>query len=170
MVSGAVAWLGCMALWRTNWTSGADFWTLALPQVVQGFAMGFFMIPLTTITLTAVEPHETASAAGLQNFLRTIAVAVSTSLVLTVWGDAQRVSRSEIVSKLNPDDVQHVLNNSGVSMEVGRQMISNIVDQEAIAMAIDHSFMLTAMVLFFAALVVWLSPRAKGVADPSVSH
>ncbi|HEX7822117.1 MAG TPA: DHA2 family efflux MFS transporter permease subunit [Sphingobium sp.] len=170
MVSCAVAWLGCMSLLRMGWTSGADFWTLAMPQVLQGFAMAFFMIPLTSITLTAVEPHETASAAGLQNFLRTMAVAISTSVILTVWGDSQRVARNEIVSKLQPDDVQHALSNAGVPLEQGRQMISGIVDQEAIAMAIDHSFLLTAIVLFFAAAVIWLSPRPKGQVDMSAVH
>ncbi|HEX7853299.1 MAG TPA: DHA2 family efflux MFS transporter permease subunit [Sphingobium sp.] len=170
MVSVAVAWLGCMALWRSSWTSGADFWTLATPQIFQGFAMSFFMIPLTSITLTSVLPSETASAAGLQNFLRTMAVAVSTSLILTVWGDAQRVSRSELVSKLQPDDTMRALTSSGMSFEQARQSISNIVDQEAIAMAVDHSFMLTAIVLFIAAGVIWLTPRAKGQADLSQAH
>ncbi|MET0361351.1 MAG: DHA2 family efflux MFS transporter permease subunit [Sphingobium sp.] len=170
MVSMAVAWLGCMALWRTTWTSGSDFWTLAVPQILQGFAMSFFMIPLTSITLTAVEPHETASAAGLQNFLRTMAVAISTSVILTVWGDAQRVSRSELVGTLNADDAQRSLSGLGVAMDQGRQMISSIVDQEAIAVAVDHSFLLTAIVLFIAAGVVWLSPRPKGQADLSAAH
>jgi len=67
MVSGGVAWIGCMALARTMWTSGADFWTLAMPQILQGLAMPFFMVPLTQASLSSVEPHETASAAGLQN-------------------------------------------------------------------------------------------------------
>ncbi|KAK0351049.1 hypothetical protein LTR94_026530, partial [Friedmanniomyces endolithicus] len=51
MVSCAMLWLALMALWRATWTSGADFWTLAMPQLVQGFALPFFFIPLTTLTL-----------------------------------------------------------------------------------------------------------------------
>lgn len=170
MVSGAVAWLGVMAILRTGWTSGADFWTLAYPQMLQGFAMSFFMLPLTASTLAAVPPEETASAAGLQNFLRTMAIAVSTSAILTVWGDAQRVARSEIVSKLQPDDVQRSLQGMGMSMEQSRMMISNIVEQEAIAMAIDNSFWVTAVVLFIAASIVWLMPKAKGPLSPGGGH
>ncbi|MET0241027.1 MAG: DHA2 family efflux MFS transporter permease subunit [Sphingobium sp.] len=170
MVSCAVAWLGIMSLWRTGWTSGADFWTLATPQILQGFAMSFFMIPLTSITLSSVLPSETASAAGLQNFLRTMAVAVSTSLILTVWGDAQRVSRSELVSKINPDDAQQALSNSGFSLEQGRQVISNLVEQEAVALALNHSFYLTAVVLFIAAGAIWLSPKPSTPVDTSAAH
>ncbi|HEX7872096.1 MAG TPA: DHA2 family efflux MFS transporter permease subunit [Sphingobium sp.] len=170
MVSLAVAWLGCMSLWRSGWTSGTDFWTLAVPQILQGFAMSFFIIPMTSITLAAVEPHETASAAGMQNFLRTMAVAISTSLILTVWGDSQRVARNEIVSKLQPDDAMQMLRNSGMGLEQARQTIANIVDQEAIAMAVDHSFVLSAIVLFIAAAVVWLTPRPAGPVDTSAAH
>ncbi|MBB5685441.1 DHA2 family efflux MFS transporter permease subunit [Sphingobium boeckii] len=170
MVSGAVAWLGLMAVWRAQWTSGIDFWSLAAPQIVQGFAMGFFMIPLTSITLGAVRPEETASAAGLQNFLRTMAIAVSTSLALSVWGDAQRVSRNELAAKLQPDDVQRTLTNAGMSMDQSRQVISNLVEQEAIMLAVNHTFLIAALVLFVAAAIVWLSPRARPNVDISAAH
>ncbi|MET0365616.1 MAG: MFS transporter, partial [Sphingobium sp.] len=108
--------------------------------------------------------------AGMQNFLRTMAVAISTSVILTVWGDSTRVARSEIVSKLQPDDAMRMLGNSGMGLEQARQTISNIVDQEAVAVALDHSFVLSALVLFIAAAVVWLTPKAKGPVDTSAAH
>ncbi|HEY0958379.1 MAG TPA: DHA2 family efflux MFS transporter permease subunit [Novosphingobium sp.] len=171
MISLAVTWLGFMSLWRTTWTSGADFWTLATPQLIQGFALSFFIIPLTTLSLSSVRPEETASAAGLQNFLRTMAIAISTSLTLTIWGDAQRIARSELVGKLQPDQTMNTLSNAGLSIEQGRQLISNLTDQEAMALAVDHTFFVTAIVLFIAAGLVWLSPRPKeGAADLSAVH
>ncbi len=170
MVSCAVTWLGLMALVRTQWTSYADFWTLAMPQMIQGFAMPFFMVPLTTITLSAVKATDTASAAGLQNFLRTMAGAIGASVALTLWENSQRVARSEIVSKLNPAEAQALLNGAGVPTEQGRQMIANLVDQESIAVAIDHIFLLSALAMFLSAAVVWLSPRPKGQADVSAAH
>jgi DHA2 family multidrug resistance protein len=170
MISCAVSWLGIMALVRTHWTTDADFWSIALPQLIQGFAMPFFMIPLTTVSLSAVLPSETASAAGLQNFLRTMAVAVATSLSLTIWGNAQRVAHSELASKIQPDDAQRVLGNSGFGLEQARQIIGNIVDQEATTIAVNHTFFVAAGVLFVAAAIVWLSPRPKGPVDTSAAH
>lgn len=93
MISCAIIWMGLMTLVRTGWTTEADFWTLALPAIFQGLAMPFFMIPLTSVSLAAVKPEDIPSAAGLQNFLRTMAIAVSTSLALTAMGDSQRTSR-----------------------------------------------------------------------------
>lgn len=170
MISGAVAWLGIMSLWRMGWTSGADFWTLSLPQILQGFAMPFFMIPLTTVSLAAVLPEETASAAGLQNFLRTMAIAVSTSIALTVWGNNQRVATNELVSKLQPADTQAQLANAGMSADQARGVIGNLVDSEAITLAVNHTFLIAAIVLFVAAALVWLAPRPKGPVDTSAAH
>jgi DHA2 family multidrug resistance protein len=167
MVSCAVAWLGLMTLLRTGWTTTADFWTLAMPQILQGFGMSFFIIPLTSVTLSAVRPDEVASAAGLQNFLRTMAIAVSTSLALTVWEDSQRVSRSELVSKIQPDDALRSLSSAGMSFEQARQAISNTVEEQAVMLAVDHTFWITACVLFFAAALVWVSPRPKRMAGMS---
>ncbi|KQN04511.1 multidrug resistance protein B [Sphingobium sp. Leaf26] len=170
MISGAVAWIGIMSLWRAHWTSGVDFYTMAIPQFVQGFALPFFFIPLTTLTLGSVRPEETASAAGLQNFVRTMATAIATSLVLTSWGDSQRVSRSDMANVLQPDQTQSVLSSLGFSAEKARQTISNLVEQEAIVMAVDHVFFLSAIILFAAAVIVWIAPKPRANVDTSSAH
>lgn len=170
MVSGGVAWLGIMSLIRAQWTSGADFWALALPQLIQGFAMPFFIIPLTSVSLTYVRPSETASAAGLQNFLRTMAIAVATSLVLTLWDNGQRAAQNDLASSIRPEDTQQQLANAGFSFEQGRMVIANIANQEATMLAVNHTFFITACVLFFAAAFVWITPRAKGPVDMTASH
>jgi DHA2 family multidrug resistance protein len=166
MISCATAWMGLMTLLRTHWTTGADFWTLSMPQILQGFAMSFFMIPLTSVSLAAVKPEEVPSAAGLQNFLRTMAIAVSTSLALTIWENEQRVSRSELVSKIQPDETMRSLSSSGMSFEQARQTISNMVEGQAVMLAVDHTFWITACILFFAAALVWVSPKPKRMVGP----
>ncbi len=171
LVSCGISWMGVMALSRgLFWTTGSDFWTITLPQLVQGFAIPFFFIPLTTITLGAVEPSETTSAAGLQNFLRTMAIAFSTSAVLTHWSNLQRTAQNEIVSKLQPVETQNLLSGMGMPMEQGRQIIANIVNQEATALAVSNLFTLLAVILFATAAFVWLTPRVNRPVDMSASH
>ncbi|MET0371934.1 MAG: DHA2 family efflux MFS transporter permease subunit [Sphingobium sp.] len=167
LVGGAVLWLAAASLLRTNWTSSIDFWTMAWLQFAQGFAMPFLMIPTTTLTLGAVEPRETASAAGLQNFLRTMAVAVATSLVLTVWGNAQRTATTDLAGKLNPAATQDALSGAGFSAEQSRQVIANIVDKEAIAVAVDHVFLVTTVVLLLSFAVVIFSPKPRAMPGPA---
>lgn len=171
MVSCAMAWLGLMALWRTtHWTADADFWTLALPQMVQGFAMPFFIVPLTTITLSSVPPNDVPAAAGLQNFLRTMASAIAASIVLTLWDDAQRVSRSDIVSSLRPDETLAQLSASGMPTLQSWQTISSLADQQATAIAVNHVFLLSTGALFVAAALIWLSPKPKGPVQAGGGH
>lgn len=41
LVSGGIVWLAALALTRTFWTTDSDFWTLTIPQFVQGLGMTF---------------------------------------------------------------------------------------------------------------------------------
>jgi DHA2 family multidrug resistance protein len=172
MVGGAILWLTGCTIVRAGWTSSMGFEDMLWIQFVQGFAMPFFIIPMTTLTLGAVEPRETASAAGLQNFLRTMAVAIATSLILTIWGNAQRVATNDIAGNLNPDETMRSLEQAGFTAEQGRQMIANVADKEAIAVAVDHVFLVSAVVLFVAFLIVILSPKPKPLAGgpPTGGH
>lgn len=159
LVSASVAWLGLMALVRSNWTTQADFWTLVSPQLIQGFAMSFFMMPLTAISLGSVPQEEMATATGIQNFIRTLAIGISTALALTVWSNTERAAHSELAGNLQPDETMRMLEAQGYSAEQARMMIARMVDQEAVTIAVDYVFLLTAAVFFICAAVIWLAPR-----------
>ncbi len=167
LVSCAVAWLGCMALARATWTSETDFWTLAAPQLIQGFGMSFFMLPLTTISLGSVPMEETATAAGIQNFVRTLAVGVATALVLSVQNSTQQEAHSELVGKLQPAETMTKLTGAGFSEQGATAYIANLVDREATTMAVDHIFLITAAVFFLCAVVVWFAPKPKSFGGPA---
>jgi len=88
LVSFGVAGLAVVALMRTHFASNADYWAIAFTYLAQGYAMPFFFVPTTQIALSSVLPSETASAAGLSNFLRTTSAAFSGAIVLTFWDNA----------------------------------------------------------------------------------
>lgn len=159
LVSGAVFWLGCMSLMRSGWTTGADFWTLAMPQLIQGFGMAFFMLPLTTISLGSVLPQETASAAGLQNFVRTISIGVSTALAMTLMDDTQQAAHVELASRLQPTDTLRTLGDAGFSNQASIEYIAGLVEREAVMMGVNYVFVVSAMVFFLSAAVIWLAPK-----------
>ncbi len=161
LVSLAVAWIGCMALVRSNWTNGTDFWRLASPQLIQGFGMSFFMMPLTMISLGAVDSDEIASATGIQNFVRTLSVGISTAMALTIWGDTQQEAQTELAANLNPEATMDTLTQAGFSSEQATRYIAALVDREAVVMAVDHVFLVTAAVFFLSSIVIWFTPRPK---------
>ena len=170
LVSGGTIWLSAIALTRTFWTTDADFWTLTIPQFVQGLGMAFFMIPLIGLTLNTVEEHEVASAAGLQSFVRTIATAFATSVSLTYWGDSQRAARNDVVGQLQPEVLQTQLSGVGFSPDQIRLMLSNMVEMEATTLAVLHVFWATSAMLLVAAGLIWLAPRPKKSSSLSMGH
>lgn len=171
LVCFGIFWLGVTSTLRTFWFSGADFWILAAPQFVQGLGMPFFFVPLTIIALGAVDPEETASAAGLMSFLRTLAAAIGTSIGATLWQNDAQASRAELAGILNgPDQVIARAAQSGLSTEQGRGMIERLVDQESFALATNHLFAVAAVIFFLSATIIWLAPRPPKAVDTSAAH
>lgn len=171
LVCFGIFWLGLTSIMRTYWFSGADFWILAMPQLVQGLGMPFFFIPLTIIALGAVKPEETASAAGVMSFLRTLAAAIGTSIGATLWQNGAQTNRVELTNILNGSD--QVISNatrSGLSAEQGRGLIERLVDQESYALATNHIFALAAVIFFLSASIIWLAPRPARAVDTSAAH
>jgi len=64
----------------------------------------FFFVPVTTLALASVEEHETASAAGLMNFIRTLSGAVATSIVTTGWENKTQHMHAELSGMVETSD------------------------------------------------------------------
>ena len=155
---------------RMGWTSGMDFWSLSRPQIVQGLTMMFMMMPLTQMALSSVEPREVPSAAGLQNFMRTMAIAVVTSVVLNDWGDQQRIKHNGFADVLHPDAVSQTLSGTGMGGDTVLTIINNLVDEQAVTLAMDHTFLLAAIGGLISLALVWLVPRPKVALGVSGGH
>jgi DHA2 family multidrug resistance protein len=166
-----ISWMGLCALTRTWWTTDSTFWQVAYPQLIQGMGMSLFMVPLTTISLASVDPRETASAAGLANFGRTLAGAVATALVTTYWSDLARSDGAEMAGTLNDAGaVSSVMQSAGLAAGQSRELIAQLVTQQGMAHATSHLFTLSSVALFLAACAIWLAPRPPRDMAPVVGH
>jgi DHA2 family multidrug resistance protein len=172
LVSGGILWLAATSLTRVFWwTSGSDFWTLALPQLIQGAGMPFFFVPLTTLALGAVEEHEVASAAGLMNFLRTMSGAVATAIGVTMWENGAQRARDSLTGILNgPDATMASLQARGFSVGQSRDYVSRLVDSQANAVTTVNLFELFAAIFVAAAAIIWLAPKPKHAVAASAGH
>src|SRR3546814_11930925 len=113
--------MAIMAVVRASWNADVDYWTLAIPHILQGMGMPFFFVGLTALAISSVPEDKQTSAAGLMNFLRTLSGAIGTAIATTAWDDAGRTSRSELVSALNdPGRPVARLQGSGSSMAPAR--------------------------------------------------
>lgn len=172
LVFVGVTWIGLCSLLRAVWWStDATFWTLALPQLLQGAGVSLFFVPLTTISLGAVNPEETASAAGIANFGRTLSGAIATALVTTFWSNQGRMDTSQMAGQLNgAPQVMQQLQERGFGAEQSRAALEQLVTQQGIAVGTTHVFMIAAVLLFVAASAIWLAPRPPRGAKPASGH
>ena len=172
LIAFGVLWMGGVALFRSTMAINADYWILVLPFFVQGLAMPFFFIPTSQLALSSVLPREVASAAGLSNFLRTMAAAIATSLVTTQWEDAAAGNHVDLVGKLNsPESFTDTLTAGGMSAAQALAQLDNLVQGQAVMLATNQMFRLIALVFVVAAAAVWFAPKTKlGGGPPMAGH
>lgn len=153
-------WIGLMSVLRMRWTADADFWTYALPQLLQGFGMPFFFMGLMSLAMSSVPPSQTASAAGLLSFMRTVSGAIGTAIATAYWDSSTRVSRSELSQHLNnAQAMAEQMQANGMPMDQSRALIERLVDAQAATIAVNHVFTMAAIVLITAAFLVWMVPK-----------
>jgi DHA2 family multidrug resistance protein len=160
LISFGVGGLALIALWRSNFTTDITFWGLAITFLAQGFFMPFFFVASTGLTLASVRPEETASAAGLSNFLRTCSAAFATSLMTTIWDNSATAKRSELVGHLN--DVQATIGTlvgQGLSPVQALRQVDRLVQVQSTMLATNHLFLVGATIFVVAASMVWFAPK-----------
>jgi DHA2 family multidrug resistance protein len=147
------------------------FGQIAFQVSLMGFGLSLFFLPLTSASLGSVEPGEIAAAAGLQNFVRTLAGAVGTSLVNTVWENDTTRNHAELAGILNnATNTLDTYVHSGLSDNQALRSLENLVNEQAIMLATNHVFLGCAAAFAVAACAIWLSPRPRYVADTSAAH
>jgi MFS transporter, DHA2 family, multidrug resistance protein len=170
-VCGGILWLGAMSLLRVGWNTDSDFWTLAMPQLLQGVGMPFFFIGLTALALGAVKPEETTAAAGIMSFVRTLCGAVGTAMATTAWDHASRVSRSELVPGMNGvGTTMATLEARGLTHEQARGLIDRLVDAQASTIGASHVFVLAFVAFMISAVFVWLAPKPAHTVASGAAH
>lgn len=158
LVFFGVCWLGFITYIRAFGTMDMTYSQIALPMLFQGIGMPFFFIPLTTLALSSVDESETASAAGLMSFLRTLSGAFATSIVTTEWENKTNYNHAELAAVITNSD------------HIPVAMLDHMVQAQSVMIATNQIFMTLSVVFVFAACVIWLAPRPQRSADLSAAH
>jgi len=164
-------WLGADTLWRAVATSDMDYWAICIPLFFMGIGMPMYYVPLTGLAMGSVNEEETASAAGLMNFVRTISGAVATSLVTTSWQDRSIVAHAELANTVDISGQAAAMIPSGTFGEMGREMLNNLVTSQSLLLATNGLMIVIGIVFITASMSIVLAPKATRVVDAaSVGH
>ena len=172
IVCAGILGLAGVMVWRM-WTFNNDvtFLQMAWPTLITGVFMVMFFVPVTGLAMASVDLDEQANAAGLSNFMRTLAGAFATSLVQSGWSNATRVNTTEITnSMVHGKDAVDGLLAQGVPLENARALLGMVVDQQAVMLATLNMFGVIAICLGVAAAIIWLVPKPQGPIDTSGAH
>ncbi len=161
-------WIAAVMLLRTYVTVDVTYWQIAIPLILMGLGLPLFFVPLTTLALGSVEEQETASGAGLQNFLRTMSGAVTTSLVTTVWDDKTTHAHAELAGLADRSgDTLRALAGSGMSQDAAVSQLNNMVQGQSVMIATNQLMFAVAVAFAIAAFAIWLAPRPSRAIDPA---
>jgi len=162
LVSIGVLLFGIINIWRSTFTTDVDFLQIIWPQLVQGFAIPLFFIPLTIVALSSVDQRETTSAAGLLTFMRSTAAAFATSITTTQWENVSVARRVDLSGSLNGGSaLVDTLTQAGSTAAQALRQLDALVQTQAVMLATDRVFFVSAFVFLLAAGAIWLAPKPK---------
>ncbi|GAA3997271.1 DHA2 family efflux MFS transporter permease subunit [Comamonas faecalis] len=154
-----------LVLWmRAQFTTETSLIQIIIPTVIQGAAMSFFFIPLTTITLSNLPHHRIPAAAGLSNFVRITAGAMGTSIATTWWDSRASLHHAHLTEALVAGQgvfaqTLEKMTAAGLSHEQALVQINRMIDQQAYTRAADDIFLGSAYVFLGLIMLIWLTSR-----------
>ncbi len=164
-----------LVLWmRSRFTSDTDLGTILIPTFLQGGALAFFFIPLTTLTLSGLTPDRIPAAAGLSNFVRIMFGAMGTSIATTVWDNRATLHHVRLVEQMGLNGTQYnnavtALQGAGVAGNAANFSINRLIDIQAFTWAADDIFIGSAVTFIFLILTIWFTKRPPKIAGaPSI--
>ncbi len=136
-----------------------------------GVGMPMYYVPLTGLAMGSVREEETASAAGLMNFVRTISGAIATSLVTTSWQNRTIIAHAKLANVVDPTNQLAASLPPGTTGQMVREMFNNLVTSQSLMLATNGLMMVIAVVFVAASIAIVLAPKAARMVDPaSVGH
>ena len=161
IVFWGIVFLGSVTLWRSLGTLEMSFWDITTPLLIMGLGLPFFFIPLTNLALGSVDSNQTASAAGLMNFLRTLSGAMATSIVTTKWDDWTAVNHNELVNAIGA---------ASQEPETPLLILDQLINAQSVILSTNQLMFALAILFYLAAGAIWLAPRPHKVENSTPGH
>jgi DHA2 family multidrug resistance protein len=164
-------WLGLITFWRAHATSDMNYWAICIPLFFMGVGMPMYYVPLTGLAMGSVKEEETASAAGLMNFVRTISGAIATSLVTTSWQNRSIMAHAKLADIVDPTGQVASMLPPGLNGQMVREMLNILVTSQSLMLATNGLMLVLGSVFIFASVSIVLAPKAARAVDAaSVGH
>ena len=161
---------------RAGFNLDVDFEHVAFVQLLQGLGVALFFMPVLTILLSDLEPHEIAAGSGLATFVRTLGGSFAASL--TTWGWNQRgtvhhAHLTEHISATDPGMVQTVTALGQGDLQRGAMVLDRMIAQQAAQIGFNEIFHLLGILFLVVIAFVWIARppfAAKAARGAAAGH
>jgi DHA2 family multidrug resistance protein len=164
----------------TSLTLGMDYWALALPRFIQGFALGFVFVPLSTLTLATIRRDKLVNATAVYGMSRNIGGSVGIAVVTTLLAQRSQIHQTTLVSHVTVWDpatrerlaqwASHFVTRGSDAFTAERQAVAMLYREtvtQAQLLAYADDFWLLAMM--FAAVPLLLPLMRRIRMEPSTA-
>ena len=146
--------------------------SVVVPNILNGFAMGFVFVPLTTVTLSRLRKQEMGNATGIYNLMRNIGGSVGIATVTTMLVRGSQIHQSTLAADAGSPlasglarGLQARLFSQGADMVTAQHkalgMIYRSVQQQSALMAYADNFRLIAILALACIPLLLLFQRVK---------
>lgn len=155
--------------WVSTLNDTASFGQLALPRLLQGAGLALFFLPLNQIVMSGVSASELASAAGLSNFLRTIAGSISTAVCVWMWNHRTEYHTGALIQNVTPDSAAAVayqgqLAAQGIDGTSALAYMAHVVANQASTLGANDVFYMLFVLYLVMIPFLWLARPPFGAA------
>jgi DHA2 family multidrug resistance protein len=149
------------------------------PSVVNGFAISFIFVPLTTATMSQLGQAQIGNASGLYNLMRNLGGSIGIAFVTTMLARGAQSHQALMVGHLTPTDpafahrlaaAKNLLAHHADSVTATRQAynaVYSLLDQQAHLWAFVDNFFLFGVLALAGIPMIFLFKRVQYAKKPA---
>ncbi|KRG68981.1 DHA2 family efflux MFS transporter permease subunit [Pseudoxanthomonas dokdonensis] len=145
---------------RAGFNLDVNFERVALVQLFQGFGVALFFMPVLTILLSDLEPHEIAAGSGLATFVRTLGGSFAASLTTWGWNQRTTIHHAQLTEHISAHDsnmLQQVTALGHGDLQTGAVALNRMISQQATQIGFNEIFHLLGILFLVVIVFVWFA-------------
>ena len=159
---------GISAWWLGSFSAQAGYWDIFWPRSLQGFAMGFIFVPLSTVMLAPVPRGELANATGLSTLIRQLGGSFGIAILTTLLVWKEKYVFSDLTASVTNAHyaVHNFLNQTMTGPLNPTQQLDTMLQGDAALISFNFLFRLSAIVFVASLPFVFLLPKVQTGGQP----
>lgn len=151
-----------LAFLQADTNTDISFARLFLVRLPTGISVACFFIPLITLSFIGLPREKIASASGLFNFMKQMALAFGTSMSQTLWERRQAYHDHLLSASTGAGQpaTEHWLaraQEAGLSTHQAYATMANIIKQQSFMISLNEIYVLSGFVFLGLSALIWLS-------------